>query len=140
MSRFRIRERLKSRLLGRSQGDEEPERVELELVLPDGSEHRVRTEPHYTLVMASQTLDTPIHSHCPDGHCGKCQVEVVAGMDALRPPAEAETALLDEHLGPDRDPSIRLACHARLVGSGVRIKVGTVWSLAEAMGLEGSEH
>ncbi len=129
MSRFRLRERLKSRLLGRGAPDDGPE-----LVLPDGSEHRVRTEPHYTLVMASQTLDTPIHSHCPDGHCGQCQVEVLAGMDALRPPTEAETALLDEHLGPDRDPAIRLACHTRLLGSGARVQVGKVWSIEEATG------
>ena len=134
MSRFRIRERLKSRLLGQPAAPEESEQVELTLVLPDGSDHRVRTEPHYTLVMASQTLDTPIHAHCPDGHCGKCQVEVLAGMDALRPPADAETTLLDEHLGADRDPAVRLACHARLEGSGARVQVKTVWSLAEAMG------
>jgi ferredoxin len=134
MSRFRIRERLKARLLGQPSQADEPERVELTLVLPDDSEHRVLTEPHYTLVMASQTLDTPIHAHCPDGHCGKCQVEVLAGMDALRPPTDAETALLEEHLGPDRDPSVRLACHTRLLGSGARVKVNKVWSLEDATG------
>jgi ferredoxin len=139
MSRFRIRERLKSRLLGQPAAPEQHEQVDLTLVLPDGTEHRVLTEPHYTLVMASQTLDTPIHAHCPDGHCGKCQVQVLAGMDALRPPTDAETALLDEHLGADRDPAVRLACHTRLQGSGARIQVNTVWSLAEAMGESSSD-
>ncbi len=136
MSRFNLRRRLKARFTGQPARADEPTGIELTLVLPDGSEHTVQTEPHYTLVMASQTLDTPIHTHCPDGHCGGCRVRVVRNMDALRPPSEAETALLDEHLGADRDPSVRLACHARLVGTGAKIEVETVWSLAEAMGLD----
>ncbi len=138
MSRFQIRQRLKDRLLGRSaaQAADTTQQIELRLVLPDGSEHTVQTEPHYTLVMASQTLETPIHAHCPDGHCGGCQVTVLEGHDALRPAAEAELTLLDEKLGVDRDPNVRLACHARLVGGGVKIRVGKVWSLEEAMGAD----
>lgn len=134
MSRFQLRKRLKDRLLGRPAAPAATETLDLTLVLPDGSEHTVQAEPHYTLVMASQTLDTPIHTHCPDGHCGECQVRVLAGQDALKPAAQAELDLLDEHLGADRDPSVRLACHARLLGSGARVEVGKVWSLAEAMG------
>jgi len=135
MSRFNIRKRLRSRVQGFGHSErEDVSAIELTLVLPDGSEHRVNTEPHYTLVMASQTLDTPIHAHCPDGHCGECQVEVLASPDALRPAAQAENDLLDEHLGTDRDPNVRLACHARLEGTGARVKVSKVWSLAEAMG------
>jgi ferredoxin len=138
MSRFRIRERIKRRLTGQAAAAAEASdaKVELTVLLPDGSEHRIVTEPHYTLVMATQTLDTPIHAHCPDGHCGQCQVEVLGGMDALRPPTEAETTLLDEHLGAERDPRVRLACHTRIIGSGARIRAKTVWSLAEAMGEE----
>jgi ferredoxin len=133
MSRFRLRERLKKRMLGQPAAREDSELVELTLVLPDGTEHTLQTEPHYTLVMASQTLDTPIHAHCPDGHCGDCAVEVLAGHDALRPPTDAEAALLAEHYA-DRAGKIRLACHARLVGSGARIKVATVWNLEDAVG------
>ncbi len=139
MSRFRIRKRIKDRLLGRIPTDTEDTRVTLTLVLPDGSEHVLQTEPHYTLIMASQTLDTPIHAHCPGGTCGGCRVDVLEGMEALRPAAEAETDLLDEHLGPDRDPNVRLACHARLVGSGAKVEVHKVWSLEEAMGAAPSE-
>ncbi len=132
MSRFQIRKRIKSALGRNDSVSERDPTVELTLILPDGSVHVLRTEPHYTLVMASQTLDTPIHTFCPDGHCGECQVEVLAGHDALRPPTEAERDLLDETLGADRDPNIRLACHARLVGGGARVRVGHVWSLEGA--------
>lgn len=135
MSRFQIRQRLRRRVHGllRSQREEQ-EVIEIDLVLPDGSEHRVRAEPGYTLVMASQTLETPIHAHCPDGHCGLCQVDVLAGAEALRPASEAEAALLDEHMGSDRDPDVRLACHARVERSGARIGVRKVWSLESAGG------
>jgi ferredoxin len=108
--------------------------VEVTLVLPDGSEHTVRCEPGYTLVMASQTLETPIHTQCPDGHCGLCQVEVLAGAEAMRPPSEAECALLDQVLGAARDPRVRLACHARVVGSGARVRVAQVWHIESATG------
>ena len=104
-------------------------------MLPDGSEHRVEAEPQYTLVMASQSLDTPIHAHCPDWHCGKCHVDVLEGQSTLKPASDAEVALLDEHLGTDRDLSVRLACHARVLESGAKVRVRKVWSLAEAMGV-----
>ncbi len=135
MTRFRLRERLKRRMercLGHEKEEVEP--IWVEFVLPDGSERRVRTEPHYTLVMASQLLETPIHTSCPDGHCGQCQVEILQGADALRPPSEAETGLLEEHLGQERDPSVRLACHARLLRTGARVKVRRVWRLEDVGG------
>ena len=135
MSRFRLRERLKRRMeryLGNEREEVEP--IWVEFVLPDGSEQRFRTEPHYTLVMASQLLETPIHTSCPDGHCGQCQVEILRGADALRPPSDAETSLLEEHLGADRDPKLRLACHARLARSGVVVKVGRMWRLEDVGG------
>jgi ferredoxin len=138
MSRFHIRQRLRERVRGILRPErEEREAVTLDLVLPDGREHRVEAEPGYTLVMASQLIESPIHAPCPDGHCGLCQVDVLAGAEALRPPSEAETKLLDEKLGPDRDPRVRLACHARVERSGARIGVRQVWSLEKAMGGEG---
>ncbi|MFH1466012.1 MAG: 2Fe-2S iron-sulfur cluster-binding protein [Pseudomonadota bacterium] len=137
MSRFHLRQRLRSRVQGlmRPKRDEHPA-ITLVLVLPDGSEHRVEAEPGYTLVMASQILETPIHAHCPDGHCGLCQVDVLAGAEALRPPSEAEVKILEEQLGPDRDTNVRLACHAKVERSGARIGVRQVWSLEQAMGGE----
>ncbi len=129
MSRFGIRKRIKKALGRGGAADPKDESFDITLILPDGSEHTLRTEPHYTLVMASQTLDTPIHTFCPDGHCGKCQVDVLAGHDALRPPLDAEKDLLDEVLGKDRDPSVRLACHARVMGPGVKVRVRHTWNI-----------
>lgn len=135
MTRFHLRQRLRRRIQGWMRGDDrDPSPVVLVLVLPDGSEHTVHPEPGYTLVMASQTLETPIHTQCPDGRCGLCTVEVLEGADALKPASDAERALLDQQLGPARDPRIRLACHARIVGSGARVRVGKVWSLEQATG------
>ena len=135
MSRFHIRQRLREqvRTLLRPRR-EEREAITVVLVLPDGSERQVEAEPGYTLVMASQTLATPIHAQCPDGHCGLCQVDVLAGAEALRPPSEAELKILEAQLGPDRDPKVRLACHARVERSGARVGVRQVWSLENAMG------
>lgn len=129
MTPFHIRDRLRKLILGEPRKGSAPEGFEVEFILPDGSSHRVRTEAHYTLHMASQTLDTPIDSPCPDGHCGNCQVRILEDQGGLAPPTVAERELLDKTLGADRDPAIRLACHARLMGPGVRVQVQKVWSL-----------
>ncbi len=135
MSRFQLRKRLRARLdRALATEREEVQAIHVRFLLPDGSEHGVQTEPHYTLIMASQTLDTPINAPCPDGHCGDCQVTVLEGAQALRPATEAETELLDSALGSDRDPRVRLACHARLSGSGALIQVEQVWNLADMTG------
>ncbi|MBN1335833.1 MAG: (2Fe-2S)-binding protein [Deltaproteobacteria bacterium] len=136
MTRYHLRNRLKKRVgrwLGRA--PQAVERIEVTFVLPDGSEHTVSTEPAYTLHMASQFLETPIHAPCPDGSCGNCRVRILSGQESLRPPSQVEEALLTRALGPDRDPAIRLACHARLTGSGVRVQVDRVWKLEDVRGV-----
>ena len=134
MTPFHIRERLKKLLGRRAPGGSTGERFEVEFLLPDGSSHRVETEAHYTLHMASQLLETPIDSPCPDGHCGHCQVRVLDDGGGLAPPTRSEAEILDRELGADRDPAIRLACHARLKGPGVRIQVLKTWSLDQLRG------
>lgn len=142
MTRWNIRQRLARKVRG-SLGElggvlrpprQEVERIEVEFVLPDGSVHTVQTEPHYTLHMASQMLSTPIHTPCPDGSCGDCRVKVLAGAEALRPPSAVEAELLARVLGDPPPPDVRLACHARLAGTGARIQVERIWNLEEIRG------
>ena len=137
MTRWHLRDRVRKRV-GRWMGraPQAVERIEVTFVLPDGSERTVPTEPAYTLHMASQLLETPIHTPCPDGACGDCRVRILAGLESLRPPSQAEADLLLKALGPDPDPAIRLACHARLTGNGVRVQVDRIWRLEDVRGCE----
>jgi ferredoxin len=131
MTPWGIRNRIKN-LVGaggaQSKGDDS---LSLRIVLPTGKEHEVKAEPRYTLVMASQTLETPIATGCPDGACGGCTVEVLDGT-GLAAPSAAEKTLLDEKW-KDK-PNYRLACHARVTGSGARIKALTVWTMDTTRG------
>lgn len=125
MTPWGIRQKLKT-ALGISKGGaagSDP-MYSVTLVLPDGTEKNVRCEARYTLVMASQSLETPIATGCPDGHCGSCAVDVLSST-GLSAPLEAETKILAEKAKPGQ----RLACHARVVGDGAKVKVGTVWSM-----------
>ena len=127
MSRFGIRRRLK-RALGRGRSDDE--RLSVRLRLPDGSEREVEAEPRYTLVMASQTLRTPIDTACPDGHCGLCVVDVLeAPPGSLSEVSDAERSAYREGHSAELPDSERLACHARVEGSGAFIGVRRVWTL-----------
>lgn len=128
MTPWGIRAKLKS--LVKPAAEAKDERIPLTLVLPDGTEHKVTCEPKYTLVMASQTLETPIATHCPDGHCGHCLVEVLDPA-GLTQPTSAEQRLLDEQKAA---PNLRLACHAKVVGPGARVKVQRVWTMDSVRG------
>lgn len=128
MTPWGIRKRIKS-ALGRSGPAEREASYTLTLVLPDGSAHEVRAEERYTLVMASQSLETPIATGCPDGHCGNCAVDVLEDK-GLAAPSEAEAKLLREKARPGQ----RLACHARVVGGGGRFRVHQTWSMATTAG------
>lgn len=127
MTPWGIRNRIKTAL-----GRGKPERsagYTLTLVLPDGSAHEVQAEERYTLVMASQSLETPIATGCPDGHCGDCAVDVLDER-GLAAPTDAEAKLLREKGKPGQ----RLACHARVTGSGARVRVHNVWSMDSSRG------
>ncbi len=127
MTPWNLRKRIKSAL-----GRTEPERDEtytLTLILPDGTAHEVKAEARYTLVMASQSLETPIATGCPDGGCGGCGVDVVDER-GLAAPTDAEAKLLREKGKPGQ----RLACHARINGSGARVKVLSTWSMEQTAG------
>jgi ferredoxin len=126
-----IRNKIRS-ALGRSGRSSEPEQVSLTIVLPTGAERTVTCEPRYTLVMASQTLETPIATGCPDGHCGGCNVDVLDGADALVPPSPAEQRILDEKW--KGKPNVRLACHAKVQSSGAKIKTLNVWTIDTTRG------
>ncbi len=138
MSRFGIRKRVKG-LLGRT---EAPQIIQypVTFVLPDGSEVVIQAEERYSLLMASQGLPSPIStgrragSTCPDGGCDLCRVEVLdaAGLTVM---SAVEKKVMDDHSAgveyegrrrepvPAPGPSTRLACHARIIGPGARIKV-----------------
>ena len=96
---------------------------------PDGKETEVKSELRYTLVMASQTLEKPIATGCPDGHCGGCLVEVVDGTGIGEPSAGEAKLLADK-----TEKNVRLACHARVVGPGGKIRIREVWSMDSVRG------
>lgn len=128
MTPWGIRNRIKS-LVGRPGGAKSDERLRLTLVMPDGAAHEVEAEARYTLVMASQSLETPIATGCPDGGCGTCVVDVLDGR-GLAAPTDSETKLLKEKAKPGQ----RLACHTRIEGSGAKVKVHQVWSIEQTRG------
>lgn len=127
MTPWGIRSKLKS-LVQKPAAREETH--SLRLVMPAGDEHTVQCEARYTLVMASQTLETPIATHCPDGHCGHCTVTVLDAT-GLSQPTSAEQKILTEQKAA---PNVRLACHAKVVGSGARVKVDRVWTMDSVKG------
>ena len=137
MSRFGLRRRIKSKLGmaggDSSSGNQRDERFEILFELPNGERKCVETEAHYTLHMASQMLETPIEVGCPDGHCGGCLVDLVSdtGMQAMSD--REREVILEKH---EREPGAneRLACHARVLGPGVEVKVHKVWSLEDLRG------
>lgn len=133
MTPFGLRKRLKGALgLG---GREASTSRRVTFVLPDGQEQGVEAEDRYTLVMASQTLATPIATECPDGHCGGCAVEIAAGVDALSKATTAEVEAYTKGQKRAPTPSDRLACHARVVGDGARVKVRRVWTMDTYRGI-----
>lgn len=132
MTPWGIRKKLKSLVGGGIARAEEPEQVAVTLVLPDGSNHTVHCEPRYTLVMASQAIETPIATGCPDGACGGCNVEILEGMDKLTTPSAAEQAILDAKWA--HRPGTRLACHAKVLGSGAKVKVNSIWTMDNVRG------
>jgi ferredoxin len=101
--------------------------------LPNGNRETVETEAHYTLHMASQMLETPIEAGCPDGHCGECLVDILqdTGMQAL---GDRELEVIREQHKRDPEPKERLACHARVLGPGVEVRVRKIWNLEDIRG------
>jgi ferredoxin len=138
MSRFGIRKKLKKMFLG----PESPKykTFDITYILPDGQEQVVEAEERYTVLMASQSLPSPISTgrraggNCPDGQCGSCRIEIENAI-GLSEKNDFEQSILDAvaqglpHEGRCRDigspqtPNSRLACHTRIIGSGSRIIV-----------------
>jgi len=139
MSRFGIRKRLK-KALGVGKRRHEIIRYPVTYVLPDGSEHVVQAEEHYSLLMASQALPQPMGTGrraggtCPDGGCAQCRVEVL-DPTGLSPITDGERASMQaladgkphegrsREPGPPPTPTSRLGCYARVVGPGARVQV-----------------
>lgn len=130
MSRLGVRRRLREWLEGPS---EEP-RYTVGFVLPDGAEREAEALARYTLVMASQALETPIATGCPDGTCGGCVVDLLSA-EGLAPalPAEVAAFRTAQQRGPTAEE--RLACHARVAGPGARVRVRKVWTLEDQRGV-----
>lgn len=130
MTPWGIRKKVKAALGFQAGGAAKEDRVDLTMLLPNGSQHAISCEQGYTLVMASQSLETPIATNCPDGHCGHCAVDVVDAT-GLRAPSAAEAAILKEKgYGAD----VRLACHAKVNASGAKIRVRNVWTMDSVKG------
>jgi ferredoxin len=139
MTPFGIRNRLK-KLVGMGKSDQSITTFPITFVLPGGTEQRVEAEERYTLLMASQTLPSPISTGrraggtCPDGGCGLCRVEVLDGR-GLSPQTDLEKRVIEAHVngephegrerqpGPPATPSTRLGCHTRIVAPGARVQV-----------------
>ena len=138
MSRFGLRNKLKSLL--NSQPTSKYQSYTVTFVLPDGTEKVVEAEERYNLLMASQSLPSPIGTGkraggmCPDGGCGTCQVEVLDST-GLTPMTDSEKQTLDAyvagepHEGHPREPRepytelTRLGCYTKIVGNGGRVQV-----------------
>lgn len=137
MSRFGIRRKLKSFL----QTDKPSyQTFSVTFVLPDGTEKLIEVEERYNLLMASQSLPSPIGTGrraggtCPDGGCASCQVEILDAT-GLTEMTDSEQQTLDnyvegtEYEGHAREPgkpylsNTRLACYTKVVGSGAKVKV-----------------
>ena len=125
MTPFGIRKKLR-KLAGRG-GPPEVERFPLTIVLPDGTEQQVVAEKHYTLVMASQSLPKPLATGCPDGTCGNCRVEVL-DPSGLSPIKDKEREVIAQWI-PDATPNTRLACHARVLGPGAKVRAFNLFDL-----------
>ena len=137
MSRFGIRNRIKQ-AFGKQR--KEIVRHPVTYVLPDGTEHVVEAEERYNLLMASQSLPSPIGTGrraggpCPDGGCASCRVEILDST-GLSPMTDGERETLDAyvagepHEGRCREPgepyteSTRLACYTKILGPGGRVLV-----------------
>lgn len=140
MSRFGIRRKLKSLI--------KPEKptyktFSVTFVLPNGTEEVVEVEERYNLLMASQSLPSPIGTgrraggSCPDGGCASCQVEIL-DTTGLTEITDSEKKTLDNYVtGTDYEgnarepgepylPNTRLACYTKVVGSGARVQVRTL--------------
>lgn len=149
MSRFGIRSKLKSLM--------KPDKPTYEIysvtfILPDGTEQMVEVEERYNLLMASQTLPSPIGTgrraggSCPDGKCASCQVEILdaTGLTVM---TDSEKESLDNYvLGTDHErrtrepgapytPKTRLGCYAKIIGSGARVQIT---SLVDFESLQGA--
>ena len=120
------------------------ERCAVTLLLPDGSERTVQCEKHYSILMAADANGLTISTGrraggtCPDGACDLCRVEVVdaSGLSAR---SEHELKVMNDHAagmpheGRPRTPAAppgpntRLGCHAKILGSGSKIRVAELF-------------
>lgn len=134
MSRFGIRNKLKEFVGIRPSREKTPE-YSVSFVLPDGTEYTVTAEEKYTIHMASQGLETPIATGCPDGTCGSCYVDVLSGGASLSERTDNENDAYKGHYNKDLPADQRLACHARIMGPGVKARVHAVWTMDSVKGV-----
>lgn len=67
-----------------------------------------------SLMKALLAHQVPVASSCNgDGICGKCKVEVIAGMENLTPPTEAEQMLKNKFR---LDSHTRISCQCKAYG------------------------
>lgn len=82
-----------------------------------------QAEEEQTLLEIALEEDLLLPHDCGgDAVCSTCAVRVIEGMECLSPVEPLEQEALDKYF-PDHDPSIRLACQARVIVSSGRIRL-----------------
>ena len=118
MTPFKIRNRPKS-LFGIKEpttNDDPLPKFAVTYRLPNGETYEVTATKGDTLVLASGRSSWPIDTGCADSSCATCQVDVLAGADALTKTSDGEKDTLSKN---GASPERRLGCRAKVMGPGV---------------------
>jgi len=74
----------------------------------------IEVESGTTLFIAAQRAGLPVASSCSEELvCGKCNLQILKGMESLSPPGAPELKLLRRDRQPEGD---RLSCQAQIFG------------------------
>lgn len=83
----------------------------------DNKEHDVPDGTLLQQIIDKSGADIPFG--CREGSCATCMIEVLAGMEFLNPPTDAEqTTLMPDELAQN----VRLACQCRVSGGRIEIQ------------------
>ena len=141
MSIFGIRKKLK-RMMGKPQKPTYTTYT-VTYILPDGTEKTIDAEEKYTILMASESLPSPIGTgrraggSCPDGRCGLCRIEIV-DLTGLSEVSDYERKSMEDHVlgtphegrprepGAPLSPNTRLACQTKIIGDGGKVQVAAL--------------
>jgi ferredoxin len=86
-----------------------------------GASVTIEASPGARLVDLCDERAAPVPFSCRSASCGTCRVDVLEGADLLAPPLDEELDVLD--IFGDDPAHRRLACQARVVAAGGRVRV-----------------